>query len=394
MRILIFNTLYYPYKVGGAEISVQDLAENLVENGIKVGVVTLGENKEKTIVNGVIIWRLELQNIFWPFSQETVTTFARLKWHKRDIYNTKYQKDVLKIFSEFKPDIVHTNNLAGFSVAIWDMAYNKNIKVVHTLRDYYLQCPRTTKFKGKNLCSKQCLECNLLSVKKKKTSQKVHGLIGISKHILKDHVSKGYFLGSSQEVIYNGFMIPQRKIGTKEFRDMDKINFGFIGQINKAKGLELLIESFSALKKNHKWTLHVAGKIDIAYKNELASKLLEDKVVFHGFVKPEDFFPQIDVLIVPSIWDEPFGRVILEGLINGKPVLGSRRGAIPELLGIKNEGFSFQPNKEELTQLLKKVIVDPKVLNKFNFDSIDWNQFSIEKLVDKYSATFSKVLNG
>ncbi|PWL39844.1 hypothetical protein DKG77_03170 [Flagellimonas aquimarina] len=394
MRVLIFNTLYTPYKIGGAEISVQDLAENLLDNGIKVGVVTLGENKEKTMVNGIVVWRLKLQNVFWPFNEEPSSTLTKLKWHWEDVYNKRYQEDVNKIFLEFKPHIVHTNNLAGFSVAIWDIAHGRNIKVVHTLRDYYLQCPRTTRFKGRNLCTKQCLECNLLSIKKKKASQKVHGLIGISKYILNDHISKGYFLSSKKQVIYNGFMIPRRKTGNTQFEEKDKVNFGFIGQINQSKGLELLVESFSALKSNRNWVLHVAGKINDNYKKELSSKLLKGKVVFHGFVKPKDFFPQIDVLVVPSIWEEPFGRVILEGLINEKPILGSNRGGIPELLGAENKSFMFQPNREELTQILKKVIVSPKTLNEFSFDKIDLKQFSIETSVGKYIDLFTRALNG
>ena len=45
MKIMIFNALYYPYRVGGAEISVQLLAEELVRQGNKVCVVTLGESQ-------------------------------------------------------------------------------------------------------------------------------------------------------------------------------------------------------------------------------------------------------------------------------------------------------------------------------------------------------------
>lgn len=45
MKIIIFNTLYYPSKLGGAEVSVQMLAEGLASNGHEVIVVSLGEKE-------------------------------------------------------------------------------------------------------------------------------------------------------------------------------------------------------------------------------------------------------------------------------------------------------------------------------------------------------------
>ncbi|PRX56934.1 glycosyltransferase family 4 protein [Flagellimonas meridianipacifica] len=393
MRILIFNTLYTPYRIGGAEISVQDLAENLSKKNIVVGVVTLGENQEKKIINGISIWRLKLQNIFWPFEEKELTALQKLIWHIRDVNNRSYKRTISQIFEEFKPDIVHTNNLAGFSVNIWSIAALKKIKVVHTLRDYYLQCPRTTKFKGKSLCTKKCIECNLLSLTKKKKSQKVHCVIGISSFILTNHISNGYFLNSKRKVISNGFKIPIEMNKNFKLDNLEEIQFGFIGQINPSKGLELLIESLSLVKSEFNWVLHVAGKIDKTYQEKLTSKLLKGKVFFHGYVDPAYFFKKIDTLVVPSIWEEPFGRVVLEGLIYKKPILGSNRGGIPEILGEKNRAFIFEPEKRELSQLLAKVIEFPRILEEFSFDKKDLDKFSLETSTKSYINTFHEVLN-
>lgn len=72
MKIMIFNALYYPYRVGGAEISVQLLAEELVRQGNKVCVVTLGESqsREKRFINGVDVISLPLKNVYWPYSEK------------------------------------------------------------------------------------------------------------------------------------------------------------------------------------------------------------------------------------------------------------------------------------------------------------------------------------
>lgn len=72
MKIMIFNALYHPYRVGGAEISVQLLAEELVRQGEKVCVVTLSENKirEERFINGVNVISLPLRNVYWPYSDK------------------------------------------------------------------------------------------------------------------------------------------------------------------------------------------------------------------------------------------------------------------------------------------------------------------------------------
>ena len=51
MKILIINTLYAPYKIGGAEKSIQSLAESFVKKNVEVMVLTLGTENKRTILN-------------------------------------------------------------------------------------------------------------------------------------------------------------------------------------------------------------------------------------------------------------------------------------------------------------------------------------------------------
>ena len=67
------------------------------------------------------------------------------------------------------------------------------------------------------------------------------------------------------------------------------------------------------------------------------------------------FFEMIDVLIVPSLWNEPFGRVVIESILHSKPVIASNVGGIPELL-INNKQFVFRPKVKELRTLIQKII--------------------------------------
>lgn len=191
MKLLIVNTLYHPYKIGGAEMSVKALAEKLKSLGAEVAILTLAESNCKDKINGIMVWRLKIKNLFWPFNQGNNSGLKKLLWHKKDIYNRGYDNDINVILDSFNPDIMLTNNLSGFSIRIWDIAKSRNIKIVHVIRDYYLQCPKTTKFKNGHNCSSLCISCKLLSYRKKVASINVDYVVGISNHVLQDHLNYG-----------------------------------------------------------------------------------------------------------------------------------------------------------------------------------------------------------
>lgn len=387
MRIVIMNTLYAPNQIGGAEKSVQALAENFLLTGNKVMVICLGKESTTYLLNDVLVKVLKIENDYWPFELVHKNSYQKFSWHLKDASNTKYENTIIEFLADFKPSILLTNNLSGFSTKVWNTTRKFNIKIVHTLRDYYLQCPSTTKFKNDLNCDKPCLSCKFLSFSKKRDSNKVDYVIGISKFILDDHLRNGYFKNIPNKVIYNGFDIAKNKVRETK----NAIVFGYIGQINKSKGIELLLESFSKIKK-HKWKLLIAGNIDDAYLNYLRTINNSGQIEFLGHTKSDLFFKKIDVLVVPSLWNEPFGRVVLESIIQRKPVLGSNKGGISELLS-NNKKYLFNPTENELTFLLKKIILDSSFLNDFLFDQIFNKSFTIENTVNQYLKVFNEVLN-
>jgi len=53
---------------------------------------------------------------------------------------------------------------------------------------------------------------------------------------------------------------------------------------------------------------------------------------------PAEYFALTRLLVVPSVWDEPFGRVAAEAMINGIPALVSDRGALPDVIAADAQG--------------------------------------------------------
>ena len=104
MRVLMINTLYPPLIVGGAEKSVFLLAEALARAGDQVSVVTLHAGSEETIEsqNGIRVYRLPMDNRYWPFGRRKQSLAARLLWHIADVWNRKAARRVARILDRLK----------------------------------------------------------------------------------------------------------------------------------------------------------------------------------------------------------------------------------------------------------------------------------------------------
>jgi glycosyltransferase involved in cell wall biosynthesis len=80
---------------------------------------------------------------------------------------------------------------------------------------------------------------------------------------------------------------------------------------------------------------------------------------FVGWVAPTDFYDKIDILVVPSLWREPFGRVCIEAFAAGVPVLASEIGGLATIVRDSRNGFLFDPgDADHLAQLLDSLIKD------------------------------------
>ena len=182
MNILLVNTLYYPYKVGGAEISVQLLAESLVEKGHSVTVVSIHEQNERKDAehNGVKIIYLPYSNIYWGLSLTKKSPLSKILWHLIDLYNIKIAREFEKIILDIKPEIVHTNNLSGISCAVWQKAKKNKSRVIHTSRDYYLIHPNCKLYKNGLEMSVKSIPVAFWSFSKKMLGKNVDAYVGIS----------------------------------------------------------------------------------------------------------------------------------------------------------------------------------------------------------------------
>ena len=76
----------------------------------------------------------------------------------------------------------------------------------------------------------------------------------------------------------------------------------------------------------------IAGSGTSHYVAELERRAHGLPVEFVGRMSPDWFFPKVDITVVPSVWNEPLGRVVIESFAFERPVVATPVGGIPELI--------------------------------------------------------------
>lgn len=388
MKILFFNQLYYPNHLGGAEVSTQLLAEELAASGHEVYVCCTSDKNTTEIVNNVHVHYSKTNNLYWYYKNTNESKWKKFLWHSIDICNVFNYSIISKIIGEIKPDVVHTNTISGFSVVIWRICNKKKIPVCHTLRDYYLLCLKCTMYNGK-ICIPRCKVCRAFSFLKCRESKYVNGVVGISKFVLEEHLKHGFFPNVKiKDVIYNSVESPET-----EDRKNKTYCIGYLGSIGINKGVKELLLAFSKCNnKGYKLLIAGSGKDD--YVNSLKALVTKNtSVEFVGKVNPKDFFRKIDLLVIPSVWNEPFGRVVIESISNYVPVIASNKGGIPELLDGRTEGVVIDTSDQSVFTETLQSFFDGKLTFDFHETDRYLQSFSKENIAFRYLSLYQKIID-
>jgi len=394
MRIAIVNSHYYPDEHGGAERSLRFLAEAAVARGHTCTVFTTGERRESTEFNGVGIERFSLRRR----PEATAAVRAKLIWHLRDTYSSAGAVEMSTAIQKFRPDVAHTNNLSGISVALWGCLKRSGIPIAHTLRDYYLMCPNTAQFRGGKSCASRCSPCKLMGAPRLAATRHVATVIGNSRFVLDTHLQAGAFSGAHHDVIYNGYEAGVPVSARPPVPAERALTVGFIGRLAPTKGVEILIDAFAraVTTLERPMVLRVAGTGEAQYTEHLRARATDWPVEFPGKMSPAAFYESVDLTVVPSLWNEPLARVIFESFAHGVPVLASSRGGSPELVVPGRTGWLFEPG--EPNALEHGIVQAARALQAQTSATLsaaclsEAQRFLPDRVVDSHLSTFERLL--
>lgn len=147
-----------------------------------------------------------------------------------------------------------------------------------------------------------------------------------------------------------------------------KLTIGFVGRMLPGKGLGVLAEALARLGGEDWQVLLVGdGSEREGFERQLKEHGLLERTRFTGAINYDlvpEYFLQMDVLVIPTETTkrirEQFGRVIVEAMASGVPVIGSTCGAIPEVIG--DAGLVFpEGDPDALANALRRTLADQKL---------------------------------
>lgn len=354
MRILLSNKFYY--RRGGDCIYMLNLEQLLKVHGHDVAVFAMDypENIETS-------WKK-----YFPSNMSKFMAFTR-PFGSHEV-KTKFNR----LLDDFKPEVVHLNNIhTQLSPVIAELAHKRGIKVVWTLHDYKLLCPRYDCLRGgKDICEK-CFEGNKTPCKVNKCMKgsTLASLIGYKEAVMWNRerleASTDVFVCPSrfmaEKMVQGGFDNSKMKV-LCNFIDVEKCRkdsyekddyYCYVGRLSHEKGVGTLVEAASRLP----YRLKVIGGGPMMEQLKAQRDRLAGKVEFLGFkqwTEIKEIAGRAKFTVIPSEWYENNPLSVIEAECIGTPVLGARIGGIPELIDNGMNGMTFESgNADDLADKIK-----------------------------------------
>ena len=414
MRILLVNK--YFYRKGGAETYFFALAEGLKALGHEVAFFSMQHpNNEPSYWSKYFVFEKDYVG--------EISAFKKVQEASTLIYSFEAKRKFEALLEEFKPDVIHMNNVhRQLTLSILDAPYLKkhHVPVVYTAHDYILLCPAYTMVNGRGEVCDACLDRHFMHATKNvcvKGSRAKSALATMEAEFLKFHHSygmidliiapskfmkskldEGGFAGKTiamQNFLTDSQMAMGAKVAnTHKFEDTEagaRPYFLFFGRLSKEKGILTLVKAFlqaaglnvgaQSDDQNTQvlpdvWDLHIVGDGPErgAIEQLIASAGSQAAARIHllGYKSGEELQREVGnarFTVLSSEWRENMPYSGLESLAAQTPIVGARIGGIPELVEEGKTGFIFKSGDiNDLSHsLYRAVSVDNRSYNTMQY---------------------------
>lgn len=410
-EILMLTEYFLPHTIGGSEWSVFHLANGLTSKNWKVGIFTPNYgSKKREVVKGISIYRFPFYVHFQTTNVVSPIHFSNLFWY---VWTTLQ----LYFFCiKNRPRILHVQGKYFLPAAI---IVGKCIKipVLTTLRDYIPLCPHAfciTRHRNYQRCGfyyfltyeipyatahygdgslRSNLRIVIGSINSWFTSKLLLLFLSLSTQTVAiSHKAASIYKANGvhiNNVIYNTHPFLSH---TKESTYKENYLL-YVGRATEGKGFSLLISAYEKYRKRtNSLPLYVVGVGNLLTKISTKRKDI-NYWSKRSYSETMSLMKNAKLMIVPSIWEEPFGRVALEAIAQGTPVLVTDRGALPEIIEHKNTGFVSAAKVEVFSEAIYEALKVQNILRKNikaqykslkeKFEIIPLEEYS--RLYEKYS---------
>ncbi len=362
MRIAQITQTYSPN--GGVGTYVTRLSSLLAAAGHEVAVVH-AVPVEKPLAGSPRLFCVE------NFDQYTGASVSR-----------KRAAEVMQVLAGFKPDVVHIQNNNNFFL---EEEIRRNYPCLKSTHVYDF-CPAGTKYHHalKTVCGHPtglvCLP-QMLSRRccKDRNPATLWMFYRRAKAVIENDKKHSLLIAASvyvrDRMLEDGYPIRKLKVipyftelpawNPPEKLEGEKIILA-TGRMEPEKGIDQLLYAVSYIKALE-WKLILDGSgSDIQRLKGLAASLgIEKRVEFAGWLPADQhraLYEKCYLVVVPSVWPEPFGLVGIEAMSYGKPVVAARSGGIPEWMEDGQTGFMVPArDPEAMAQKISVLLRRPGV---------------------------------
>ena len=402
MRILFLSNFYPPARPGGYTQWCHEVAVRLAKRGHTIGVLTSRHERVKAPAREPNIYRvLHLEgdlNYYQPLHFFT-------QWKKQHRENLVFLEHTIK---DFAPDLIFVWGMWALSKALPALAEQLLPgRVVYYLSDYWPSTLdiHTTYWQSppqswpmqipKRVLSKVAMS---ILAKEGQPDLKLEHVICVSARVRDLLVEAGLPIQHAR-IIHGGTDI-ERFLDVRKRDDRSgHLKLLYAGQLVRHKGVHTAIEAMSRLVNKQRinqitLTLVGSGHPDYeAFLRDLVEReRLQDFVTFQKPVSKDNMpaiFQQFNVLIFPSIYEEPLARITQEAMSSGLVVVGTTTGGTKEILRDGETGLTFAPEDADgLAEQVTRLIIDPDLccrLAQAGRQTVLEN-FTLDKMVNEIEA--------
>lgn len=399
MRILVLSDLYPPYYLGGHEIQCKVITDELCKKGHQVFVLTSRYGINSRSVDG---------NIFRLLHYSLVGNVRGLKRRHLQIKHVLLTR--LNYFiaentiRKLHPHIIYAFQTTGISIYPLKAIKSFNIPVVHHSGNYYFV----------QLVKDCILEKNLI---KKLFRKIIYGfcsfneisfehMITVSEAVKQKHVQVGF--NKNHISVISLACVPSTMVSKKSrhfLKDSDKVRLLYVGQLTREKGVHVAMESIDYLVnvlRIENVILDVFGDGPDEYKNELKSIIhsrgIDNYVTFRGKKTREmilHIYNDYDILLFPSIWEEPFAGILVESLSQGLPVVASNTGGTSEIIFDGFNGILVPPGDSiKMAEAVKNILESQSLYEYMSNHGISEveTKYTNEVIIEKIQQYLNRVI--
>ena len=346
--------------LAGAETMCENLTNSLIKLGHEVIVISLYD------YHSVITERMEKNGI------------KIIYLNKKSGLDLSLTIKLVKIFKEYKPDVVHSHLYAGkyAHVAASMCGVNGKVYTIHNIAKNEAGMMNRTfnRFLFKH--------CHVVPV-------------SLSKEIQKSVVDEYNINFKDTPVIFNGVSMEKCHI-KNDYTGNKKVLH--IGRFSKQKNHEVLVKAFSiVVNRGHDVSLYLYGQGELEESiKELVKNLHMDKNIFFCGLTDDVYsvMESTDIFVLPSLF-EGMPMTLIEAMGTGMPILASNVGGIPDMIENEKSGLLCEPTVEQVAAGLEKLISSEEDRKLYGQNAVIGSEkFSADMMAKDYYEIYLKACKG